>query len=344
MQWGKKVVSPEAVLRKIRPGMGIFIGTGAAEPRRMVGCLMNSKAGNLRDLELIQIVSFGEALNATTLKSLEYRLKTFCPASIAEGAIMEGHVDLIPCRLSQIAELIESPHIPIDAAFVQVTPPDAAGNCSLGVAVDAARQAMERASVVVGEINPLVPHTYGDTFVHVSDFDFWLKPIRRLFTSSATLWTSVHDQIGKNVADLVADGSCLAFYAGPFFEALGRHLSPKRHLGIHSPFLTDALMDLIQSGAVTNRKKETYRGKSLVSYALGTPELLKWLDKNPLVEFQGIDKVLSPAADRPQSAFHCLGSGRADRLVRSYHPARRSGKCRPRTAGGFRPVQRGRHF
>ncbi|MCU0557918.1 MAG: hypothetical protein MUF67_11500, partial [Desulfobacterales bacterium] len=95
---------------------------------------------------------------------------------------------------------------------------------------------------------------------------------------------------------IIEDRSCLAFSIGPLFEALGPHLVHKRHLGIHSPLLTDALMDLIKSGAVTNRFKEVSRGKSLASYAFGTAQLMAWLDRNPLVEFQGIDRVFNPVA------------------------------------------------
>jgi len=105
---------------------------------------------------------------------------------------------------------------------------------------------------------------------------------------------AVLDKVAFNVAALIEDGSCLAFSIGPLYEALSKHLKSKRHLGIHSPFFTDPLMDLIQSGAVTNRRKESYRGKSLTSYAFGTPELFTWLHNNPLVEFQRIDKVFNP--------------------------------------------------
>jgi GNAT superfamily N-acetyltransferase len=104
----------------------------------------------------------------------------------------------------------------------------------------------------------------------------------------------VFDRVAAQVASVIEDGSCLGFSLGPLYEALGRHLSRKHHLGIHSPLMTDALMDLIRSGAVTNRHKANWRGKSVVSYAIGTPELLAWLDRNPLVEFQGVDKVFDP--------------------------------------------------
>jgi RimJ/RimL family protein N-acetyltransferase len=96
------------------------------------------------------------------------------------------------------------------------------------------------------------------------------------------------------VASLIPDGSCLAFSIAPIFEALVRHLVQKKHLGVHTTFLTDALMDLVKSGAVTNRHKSVFRGKCLTAYALGTPELMRWLDRNPLIEFQSIDVVADP--------------------------------------------------
>ncbi|MEW6440870.1 MAG: GNAT family N-acetyltransferase [bacterium] len=295
MEWEKRVVPPEEVLEKIEPGMSIFLGTGVAEPRTLIKQLMASQAFNLQDLELIQLVSLGDAISFESIRShLKYRLKTFYSGWVASEAINEGRVDLIPSRFSEIPRLIESGRIGVDAAFVQVTPPNEAGYCSLGAAVDVARQAMERAALIVGEINAESPQTFGDTFVHVSDFHFLVRSTEPLLFFPRWPVDEVFDQVAANVATVIEDGSCLAFSIGPLFEALSRHLVRKRNLGVHTPFITDALMDVIRSGAVTNRQKEIFRGKSLASYAFGTRELMAWLDRNPLVEFQGIDKVFGP--------------------------------------------------
>jgi len=287
-------VSPDAVLKKIKPGMSIFLSTGVAEPRTMVRHIMRSREKNLEDLELVQLVSFGDAISLEALKSQNVRLKTFFSGWAADRAIENGQVDLVPSRFQKIAGLISSGQIPLDMAIVQVTPPNEAGYCSLGVAVDVAWEAMEQASVTVGEINPKIPRTFGDTFIPVSEFDYLVQ------AEDAPLyferWTvdEALDRVAQNTAALIDDGSCLAFSIGPIYEALGRHLKSKNHLGIHSPFFTDPLMELINAGAVTNRRKESYRGKSLTSYAFGTPELFAWLDHNPLVEFQRIEKVFNP--------------------------------------------------
>jgi acyl-CoA hydrolase/GNAT superfamily N-acetyltransferase len=308
--WQDKITVPEKIMKMIKPGMSIFIGTGMAEPRSLVQALMNKNAGNLQDLELIQLVSFGDAISFRELRSQNVRLKTFFSGWVSQEAITEGHVDLIPSRFVRIPRLIESGQIPINVAFVQITPPDAGGNCSLGVAVDVARLAMERAAVVVGEINERVPRTFGDTFVHVSDFDYLVLSTDPPIYFDRWPVTPVYEALAAKTAEVIDDGSCLAFSIGPLFDALGRALSVKRHLGIHSPFFTDALMDLVAAGAVSNRRKEIYRGKSLASYAIGTPLLMKWLDQNPLVEFQGIDKVFDPGRIGRNPGFVAIVSAR----------------------------------
>ena len=128
-QWRKNLVSAETVLKKIKPGMGIFLGTGVAEPQFLIRNLMEAEAPNLQDLELIQLVSLGSAISIDTIKSRKYRLKTFFSGWVASEAIATGRVDLIPSRFSGIPHLIASGVINIDVAFVQVTPPDDAGYC-----------------------------------------------------------------------------------------------------------------------------------------------------------------------------------------------------------------------
>ena len=147
--WQSAVVSPETVIQKIKPGMSIFLGTAAAEPRTMVRHLMTSAARNLEDLELIQLVSFGDAVSLKTLQSQNFRLKTFFSGWVADEAIERGRIDVIPSRFVKIPQLIGSLLRPIDVAVVQITPPNEAGFCSLGIAIDVAREALEQASIRV---------------------------------------------------------------------------------------------------------------------------------------------------------------------------------------------------
>ncbi|MCP4118046.1 MAG: GNAT family N-acetyltransferase [Desulfobacteraceae bacterium] len=292
--WKERLVTPEKALAKIEPGMNLFLGTGAGEPRTLIKRLMESSEPNLTDLTLIQIVSLGDAISINALRSNKYRLKTFFSGWVASEAITTGRVDLIPSRFSAIPTLINEHQISVDAALIQITEPDEDGLCSLGIAVDVARQVMAQADLVIGEINPSVPRTFGDTFVSIDEFDFVVESQDPMFYFPRWPVDDVFDEVAANVASVIEDGACLAFSAGPLFEALPKHLASKRHLGLHTPFVTDAVMKLIKSGAVTNRRKSNFRGKTLTSYALGTPELMKWLDKNPMVEFQGVAQVFHP--------------------------------------------------
>jgi acyl-CoA hydrolase/GNAT superfamily N-acetyltransferase len=293
-QWKHQVVSPEEVLAYIKPGMTIFLGSGVAEPRTLMKCLIDSGLSNTNDLELIQLTSHGDILSLKKLDYQNYRLKTFFSTWVASEFIVAGSVDLIPGRISQIPQIFKSKRIPIDAAFIQITPPNDAGYCSLGVAVDVAREAMEQASVVVGEINPQIPFTFGDTIVSVSDFDLFVESTEPPIYFKRRAASKVIDQVAANMAQVIEDGDCLSFSTDSLCEALGRRLTQKRDLGIHSSYFTDALMDLVKSGAVTNYRKEVFRGKSVASYALGTPKLMAWLDRNPLIEFQGVEQVFDP--------------------------------------------------
>ena len=292
--WQRRMISPEKALAKVAPGMRIFLGTGVAEPRTLVKHLVGADLTNLVDLELIQLAGFGQAVSAAPANDPKYRFKTFVSGWIAGGAVAAGRADLIPCRFSRIPRWIQSGRIPLDAAFIQISPPDAHGWCSLGMAVDAAKQALAKARLKVGEVNPKMPRTSGDTHVRISEFDWLVASAEDPHYFGRWTFDGVTDRMAAHAAAAIADGSCLAFSFGPLFEALAVHLSGRRDLGIHTPFFTDALMDLVNSGAVTNRFKKSYAGKSVTSYAVGTPALAAWLDGNPMVEFYGIDKVFDP--------------------------------------------------
>lgn len=291
--WKYKVVSPEEVLSKIEPGMAIFLGTGMAEPRTLVKHLMASEEPNLQDLELIQLVSIGDTIPIDERYSRKFRLKTFFSGWIASEAVSEGRVDLIPSRFSRISGLFKSGAIHIDATFIQISQPDENGYARL-LGVDVERQAMEAANIVVGEVNAQTPRIMGDTLVHMDEFNYFVESTEPPLYIPRWSLEDIFLKIAANIANVIEDGSCISLGVGPLYEALAVQLATKKHLGIHSPFFTDALMDLIKSGAVTNRRKGVFRGKSASSYLLGSKELMQWLDQNPLVEFQPEDVIMDP--------------------------------------------------
>ncbi len=291
--WKYKVVPPKEVLSKIEPGMAIFLGTGMAEPRTLVKNLMASEEPNLQDLELIQLVSIGDTIPIDERYSRKFRLRTFFSGWIASEAVSAGRIDLIPSRFSKIPQLFKSGAIHIDAAFVQISKPDENGYACL-VGVDVERQAMEAAHLVVGEVNEKAPHIMGDTLVHMDEFDYFVESTETPLYIPRWPVEDIFLKIAANIAAVVEDGSCISFGIGPLYEALAVQLRTKKNLGVHSPFFTDSLMELVKSGAVSNRYKGVFRGKCAASYLLGSEELMRWLDHNPLVEFQPEDVITDP--------------------------------------------------
>jgi acyl-CoA hydrolase/GNAT superfamily N-acetyltransferase len=320
--WKELAVQPAMVLGSIKPGMTIVLGSGVAEPRTLIKSLIDSGMSNTNDLELIQLTSHSDILSLKRRAWQKYHLTTFFSTMVSTEAVIAGSVDLIPARISQIPRIIKSKRIPIDVALIQITPPNKDGYCSLGVAVDIAREAMQQASLVVGEINSQVPFTYGDTIVSISDFDLLIESTQPPIYFKRWPVNHVIDRVAANIAQTIDDGDCINFFTGSLFEALSRHLVHKKHLGIHSSYFTDAAMDLVKSGAVTNYRKTTFRGKSVASYALGTPELMTWLNRNPLIEFQSIEQVFDPAQTGRNPNFVVVDEARkVDLLGRMAFPA-----------------------
>ncbi len=309
--WEERLVAPETILNYINPGMTVFVGTGPAAPRTLITTLLDVDTHNIRDLELVQLAVQGETfLSVDKLNAPNHRLKTFFSGFVAWDTISTGQVDLVPAYASEIPEIIKSRRIDIDVAFIQITPPDESGYCSLGVAVDVAREAMDHASLVVGEINDKMPFTYGDTFVSIEDFDLLVLSNRKPVSYELPVVSESMKKVADNVASMIRNGDCINYAMGPLFEALVPFLSGKKDLGVHSLYFTDALAELVKSGAVNNRRKSPFRGKSLVSYALGTKELMTWLDRNPLVEFQGIDWVCNHQLIGKNPKFVAIYEGR----------------------------------
>ena len=162
--WMSQLVSPATVFSIIKPGMSVFIGTGPAAPRTLMKILLDADEKNIRDIELIQLSVQGDIiLSIDKIHARNYRLKSFFSGFVSSTTISSGQIDLIPAYASQIPRILKSGRIPIDVAFIQITPPNEAGYCSLGPAVDVAREVMQQAKIVVGEINEGCPVTPMET-------------------------------------------------------------------------------------------------------------------------------------------------------------------------------------
>ncbi len=287
------IATPEAAVGRIRPGQRIFIGTGCAEPLRLVTAL-TKRAYELPDTEIIHLLTFGEAPYAHKEMAQFFRVNSFFIAENVRGIIQEGLGDYTPIHLSDVPRLFNSGQLPLDAALIQVTPPDERGMCSLGVSVDVVKCATENASLVIAQVNPNMPRTHGDSFVHVYDLDALVPvddPILEIPPMDVTEETR---QIAENISALVEDGTTIEVGIGRIPQALLGFLKDKKDLGIHTEMISDRIVELVQAGAVNGSRKTVDRSKIVTSFCLGTKRLYEFIDNNPMFAFHPTEYVNDP--------------------------------------------------
>jgi len=292
------LTAAEAV-RRIRPGQRIFIGTGTAEPLELVSVL-SKRASELPDTEIVHLLTFGDAPYAHRELAQYFRVNSFFIAENVRGIIQEGLGDYTPVFLSDIPRLFDSGQLPLDVALIQVTPPDQFGMCSFGVSVDIVRSATENASLVIAQVNPKMPRTLGDCFIHVNDIDVLVPSEAAILEVPAPEVTETTKQIAEFVAALIDDGATIEFGIGRIPQALLGFLKDKKDLGVHTEMVTDCLVDLIKTGAVTGNRKTMDRGKVVASFCLGTRKAYDFVDNNPLFAFHPTEYVNDPFIIRQQ--------------------------------------------
>jgi acyl-CoA hydrolase/GNAT superfamily N-acetyltransferase len=287
------IETPAAAVKRIRPGQRVFVGTGCGQPQSLVTAI-SARAGELSDTEIIHLLTSGDAPYADEKLSEYFRVNSFFIAENVRGIIQEGLGDYTPMFLSDIPRLFTTGQTPLDAALIQVSPPDERGMCSLGISVDIVKSAAENASLVIAEVNENMPRTLGDSFMHVHDFDVLVPTSTPLIELIPPEPSEVTHQIGEYVAALVEDGSTIEFGIGGIPQSVIEYLKDKKNLGIHTEMFTDAIIDLIESGAVTGDRKTLDRGKIVASFCMGTRKLYDYIDNNPLFAFHPTEYVNDP--------------------------------------------------
>ena len=277
----------------VRSGQRVFVGTGCATPQLLVKALM-ARARDVADIEIVHLLTFGQAPYVEASMVEKFRVNSFFIADNVREVIQEGQGDYTPIFLSDIPRLFGSGQLPLDVVMIQVTPPDDRGMVSLGVSVDIVKSAAENAALVVAQVNPQMPRTRGDSFLHVQDLDLLVPGDEPLEEVKLPEPTEVTRAIGENVAALVEDGSTLELGIGQIPQALLEFLREKKDLGIHTEMFTDSIIDMIESGAVTGKRKALDRGKVVASFCLGTRKLYDYIDDNDLFCFRPSEYVNDP--------------------------------------------------
>ena len=292
--FSSKYTSVEGVISLIRPGNKIFLSTGAAIPGLFITALNSTDSPNLLDLELIQLITIGDYINPSSVNRDKFRFKTFSTGYSIIGRILSGEADFIPANIMEIPYIFSRKAQRVDVAVVAASPPDSRGFMSLGVAADVAKIVIRHAKLVIAEVNPRMPVTYGDTFIHVDQVNYIIGSSLPLPVRERLPFDEEMDRIGYHVSNLVDDGATLVLYAGRIFDAIAHNLRGKRDLGIFTNVISDWAMDLIECGAVSQERSRYQGGQVTASYCYGTRELYDYVSGNPMFEFHPIAVLANP--------------------------------------------------
>ncbi|MGE4559221.1 MAG: GNAT family N-acetyltransferase [Desulfobulbus sp.] len=295
-KYSDMIATPVQALGHLKAGQRVFIGTGCGAPQELIGA-MTQRARALTNVEIIQLITKGDAPYANKKMSDSFAINAFFISSNIRDVIQEGFGDYTPILLSDVPKLFDSGSLPIDVALIQVTPPDTRGRVSLGISVDIVRSAVENASLVIAEVNPNMPWTHGDTLVEVFDLDVLVPVDQPILERVADPPNPISRKIAQTVAALIPNGSTVELGLGrvPGYgripQVVMEFLHGRKDIGFHTEMISDTIIPLIEAGAVTGAMKSIDRGKITASFCMGTKRLYEYIHDNPLFSFRPTEYI-----------------------------------------------------
>ncbi|MCZ8157746.1 MAG: 4-hydroxybutyrate CoA-transferase [Leptospira sp.] len=287
--WKSKAVSAEDALKLVKSGDKIFVHGASATPTPLLDAMVKRK--DLEKVRLYHIHLTGDIKFVEPQYDGQFFSVSLFTGSAMRKPIEEGRADFMPIFLSEIPSLFLKGHVPLDVAFLQLSPPDEHGYCTLGTSIDTAKAAAESAKIIIAEINEQMPRTHGNTVVPFRKIKAFTLTNRPLHEQVMGEETDVEAKIGQLVADLVEDGSTLQMGIGGIPDAVLTRLKNKQDLGIHSEMFSDRVVDLFEAGAITNKMKKVHQYRIVTSFAAGTKRLFDFLHDNPAIEFHPCDRT-----------------------------------------------------
>ncbi|HKL34803.1 MAG TPA: acetyl-CoA hydrolase/transferase C-terminal domain-containing protein [Salegentibacter sp.] len=280
-----KILSARQAVAIVNSGNRIFIQGAAMTPIKLIDALCE-RYDELTEVEILQIHTEGKAKYTEEPYSQAFSINSCFVAGNVRSAVNSNKGAYIPIFLSEIHNLFRRNLLPLDVAFIQVSPPDKHGYCSLGVSLDITLPAIQTAKKVIAQINPKVPRTHGDGIIHISQIDAAIEVDEPIFATKITAPTDIEQQIGKHVAGLIEDGATLQMGIGGIPNVVLSNLKNHKNLGIHTEMFSDGILPLVKSGVITGKNKEIKTGKLVTCFAIGSPELYDFIDDNPIVHFK----------------------------------------------------------
>lgn len=291
--YDSKTCDLETAAGLIKSHQRVYVSGNAATPSPLLEALAGRK-DELSDVELVHVLQLGSDPFLAPDMEGHFRRRSLFVGPADREAVNSGRADYVPISLHQIPWLFKRGVLPLDVALVQVSTPDEFGFVSLGVEIIAAKAAVENAKRVIALVNPRMPRTLGDTFVHVSKFTAFVEVDMPLPTLARDAFGEVEAKIGKYVADLIDDGCTLQMGIGAIPDAVLANLEGRQDLGVHTEMVSDGVMEALEKGIVTGQRKSLLPGKVVGTFVLGSERLYRFVHNNPLFEMRPADWVNNP--------------------------------------------------
>ena len=291
----KKICTPQEAVRAVRSGDRIFLTGNCSVPTKILDALVD-RALELEGVEICQALTVGSAEYVSPEMEGHLRVNTMFISHNTRKAVQDGRADFTPVLLSEFPLLFKNKVLPVNVAFVNLSPPDQHGYCSFGVEVGLSKSPAESADIIIAEVNEQMPRTLGDSFIHVSAIDAIVPvdyPLAELPMGGGKATETVQ-KIAGYIADLIPDGATMQMGIGAIPDAVLNHLFDKKDLGIHTELFSDGVIDLVEAGVLTNARKTIHPGKIVAGFILGTERLYQWVHNNPLIEFLRTEYVNDP--------------------------------------------------
>ena len=280
-----KIVSESEAVSCVNSGNRVFVQGAAMTPNVLINALCK-RYDELDNIEIIQLHTEGKATYSEYPCNQTFKVNSCFVGGNVRGAVNSANGDYIPIFLSEVHLLFKRNILPLDVAFIQVSPPDKHGFCSLGTSVDVTLSAIETAKIVVAQINKNVPRTHGDGIIHINKINYAIEADEPIYSAVMSVPSQVEEAIGRNVASLVEDGATLQMGIGNIPNAVLANLHNHKRLGIHTEMFSDGILPLVEKGIITGEEKRVKQGRIVTCFAMGSKKLYDFIDDNPIVHFK----------------------------------------------------------
>lgn len=289
--------------RWIRPGDRILWGQAAAEPRTLVAAYL---AQRHRFARTRAFLGLGQSGLVQTGHADAIDFEGYCGTGY-RGLVDAGGLDVLPSHYFELPSLLRNGSLRVDVLMLQVSPPDAQGRHSFGLAMEYLPAALESARVVLAEVNPQVPFVRGACYVHADDVDAWVEADYAPCTPATAHGPREH-VIARHVASLIEDRMTLQLGLGTVPDAVLAALGDRCDLGLHSGAATEQVAALAEAGVLTHARKTIDRGVGIAGLLLGGERLLRHADRNPAFELRPTEYTHHPQVLAAIERFAAINS------------------------------------